>query len=136
RLEGPREVPAPLQVAGDEDPVRDRLLHTVVRIPLLGGTDLGYEKGGAAAGAQHRPELQDEVPDVLLGLQAVAHGGDRVDHEPLDLQLVHDVPDRGNQDVDLLELELELLEPKLLVDHREVDEHEAPLFDQFPVEEV
>src|SRR5207249_8678112 len=117
-------------------PVPGRLVEAVVGVPLLRGADLGGAEGRAAPGAQHRPELEDEVPDVLLGLEAIAHGGDRVDHETLDLQLVDDVPDRGDQDVHLLELELELLEAELVVDHGEVDEDEAALLDQLPVEEV
>src|SRR2546422_477883 len=135
-LEGPEQVPAALEVPRDDDAVRDRLLHAIVGVPLLRGADLGDEEGRAPAGTEHRAELQDEVPDVLLGLQAIADGRDRVDHEPLDLQLVDDVPDRRDQDVHLLELELELLESELVVDHGEVDEHEAAVLDQLPVEEV
>src|SRR4030065_577531 len=56
-----------------------------------GEVEDGLRAGGHAAGAEHGAELQDEVPDVLLGLQAVAHGGDGVDAEPLDVELVDDV---------------------------------------------
>src|SRR6267143_256709 len=67
-LEGPEEVPAALEVPRDDDAVRDRLLHAEVGVPLLRGADLGDKEGRAPAGAEHRAELQDEVPDVLLGL--------------------------------------------------------------------
>src|SRR3990170_7957279 len=49
-LERPEEVAPPLEVPDDDDAVRDRLLHAVRGVPLMGGRDLRHEEGRASDG--------------------------------------------------------------------------------------
>src|SRR3990170_1107044 len=135
-LQGAQEVAAPLQVPHHDDPVRDRLLHPVRRVPLPRRRDLGDEERRAPQVGQDRAELQDELPHDLLGLQAVGDGRHGVDDEAAGLQLLHEADDGVDQDVDLLVIELRLDQPEPLINDGDVDEVKAALVDETAREEV
>src|ERR671931_958720 len=135
-LECAEEVPSTFQVPRHDHAVRNGLLDAPAGVALLGGHDLGDEEARAPLRAELRAQPQEEVPDPLLVLDPIADGGDGVQHEPLDLLVLDRLRDRIRQEPRLVEVQVVLVDPELLVDLREVDELELPLLHEAVLEEV
>ncbi len=77
------------------------------------------------ASLEFEAEPKHEVPDPFVPANAVADRGEAVQHESLDTELADQVPDRPDEDADLLFRQFLVLEAEALVEDGQVHEHEG-----------